>query len=146
MVPDCTLVQTARGPTPLNHPAIPSVLYIIFRPVMTEDVSRVAAPWALRVVEGEDVEIGLLCVDFVFVVCEGVECFEVAAGESGALGAGGEAGDGPLCWVWMRVLTTSRGVVMTPAMPPAVAAVAISSGSPMLFEPMYFLAQSRSSS
>ena len=75
-----------------------------------------------------------------------MECFEVEAGESGALGAGGEAGDGPLCWVWMRVLTTSRGVVMTPAIPPAVAAVAISSGNPMLFEPMYFLAQSRSSS
>jgi len=113
---------------------------------MTEDVSRVAAPWAFSVVEGEEVDMGLLCVDFVLVVCEGVECFEAAAGESGALGGGGEAGDGPLCWVWMRVLTTSSGVVMTPAMPPAVAAVAISSGSPMLFEPMYFFAQSRSSS
>lgn len=113
---------------------------------MTDDVSRVAAPWALRVVEGEDVDIGLLCVDGGLVVCEGLECFEVVAGNMEALGTVGEAGDGPLCWVWMRVLTTSRGVVMTPAMPPAVAAVAISSGSPMLFEPMYFFAQSRSSS
>ena len=60
MVTDCTLVQTARGPTPLNHPAIPSVLYIIFKPVMTEEVSRVAAPWAFSVVEGEDVEMGRL--------------------------------------------------------------------------------------
>ena len=35
---------------------------------MTEDVSRVAAPWALRVVEGEDVDIGLLCVGLGLVV------------------------------------------------------------------------------
>ena len=38
---------------------------------MTEDVSRVAAPWAFSVVEGEEVDMGLLCVDFVLVVCEG---------------------------------------------------------------------------
>ncbi len=146
MVPDCTLVQTARGPTPLNHPAIPSVLYNIFRPVNTEDVSRVAAPWAFNVVEGEDVDIGRLWVNGGLAVCDGVECFEVAVGDSEALGAIGDPGDGPLCCVWMRVLTTSSGVVMTPAMPPAVAAVAISSGSPMLFEPIYFFAQPRSSS
>jgi hypothetical protein len=43
MVPDWTLVQTARGPTPRNQPAMPSVLYIISRPVVTDEVSSVAA-------------------------------------------------------------------------------------------------------
>jgi hypothetical protein len=58
MVPLWTLVHTARGPTPRNHPASPSVLYITRRPVMTDDVSKVAAEWCLSDVEGEDVEIG----------------------------------------------------------------------------------------
>lgn len=44
----------------------------------------------------------------------------------------------------MRVLTTSRGVVMTPAAPPALAAVAISNKRPMLFDPMYVFAISLS--
>ena len=91
-------------------------------------------------------DIGRLWVDDGLIVCDDIECFEVAAGDSEAFGATGDVGDGPLCWVWMRVLTTSSGVVMTPAMPPAVAAVAISSGRPMVFEPMYFFAQPRSSS
>jgi len=115
---------------------MPSVLYIILRPVITDEVSRVAAPWAFSVVEGEDVEMGLIWVDFDFGDDVGeVACFR---GERFAFGGGAGAllGDGPLCWVWMRVLTTSRGVVITPAMPPAVAAVAISRGRPMLFEPM----------
>ena len=112
---------------------------------MTDEVSSVAAPWAFSVVEGEEVEIGLICVDLDFDDDAGeVACFE---GERAAFGDGaGLLGDGPLCWVWMRVFTTSRGVVITPAMPPAVAAVAISRGSPMLFEPTYFFAHPRSSS
>lgn len=61
MVPLCTLVQTKRGPTPLNHPAIPSVLYIILSPVSTDDVSSITALWTLSVVEGEEVDIGLIC-------------------------------------------------------------------------------------
>lgn len=39
IVPLCTLVQTNLGPTPRNQPPTPSVLYIILRPVMIEDVS-----------------------------------------------------------------------------------------------------------
>ena len=113
---------------------------------MTEDVSRVAAPCALRVVDGEDVDIGRVWVEPVFSVCNGAECFDVDADDGEALDTTDDPGMGPLCWVWMRVFTTSRGVVMTPAMPPAVAAVAISNISPMLFEPMYFFAHARSSS
>ena len=97
IVPDCTLVHTARGPTPRNQPAIPSVLYIIFRPVITDDVSRVAAPWALRVVDGEDVDIGRLCVEPGFTLCAGVVCFDVDAGERVALGATEDPEVGPLC-------------------------------------------------
>lgn len=60
IVPLCTLVQTARGPTPRNQPATPSVRYITRSPVITDDVSSVTAVWCLREVEGEEVEIGLL--------------------------------------------------------------------------------------
>lgn len=41
IVPLCTLVHTNRGPTPRNRPGTPSVLYMSFRPVSTEDVSSV---------------------------------------------------------------------------------------------------------
>ena len=61
MVPLCTLVHTARGPTPLNQPAMPSVLYIILSPVMTDDVSNIAAPCVRRAVEGEEVLSRWLC-------------------------------------------------------------------------------------
>lgn len=108
-----------------------------------------AAPCAFRVVEGEEVDMGLLCVVVArgLAECVGGVCFDdVDDGGSGDFGAMVELGVGPLCWVWIRVLTTSRGVVMTPAIPPAVAAVAISKGSPMLLVPMYFFAQPRSSS
>ena len=115
---------------------------------MTEDVSSVTAPCALSVVDGEEVDIRRLCVEPGLTDCDaGGACFDADAGDKEAFGATGEPDEvGPLCCVWMRVLTTSRGVVITPAIPPAVAAVAISSGSPMLFEPMYFFAQPRSSS
>lgn len=109
---------------------------MIFRPVKTEDVSRVAAPWALRVVEGDEVDMGRLCDICVVVGLEVDECFDdetgMVADFGGVFDAAGRSG----CWVWMRVLTTSRGVVITPAAPPALAAVAISSISPMLFDPM----------
>jgi hypothetical protein len=109
---------------------------MIFKPVKTEDVSSVAAPWALRVVEGDDVEMGRfweVCVD----VCLAVDvCFEddagVTAGFAGYFDASGSSG----CCVCMRVLTTSKGVVITPAAPPALAAVAISNRIPMLFDSM----------
>lgn len=104
-----------------------------------------AAPWALRVVEGEEVEMGRFD-GAVLVEFTGVECFAAEEGESDAVEAGAGADDVLGRWVWMRVLTTSRGVVSTPANPPALAAVKISSGRPMLFEPMYFLASSLSSS
>lgn len=56
MVPLWMLVQRKRGPTPLNQPATPSVLYISFRPVRTEEVSRMAAPGLTVDVEGDEVE------------------------------------------------------------------------------------------
>ena len=146
MVPDCTLVQTNRGPTPLNHPAIPSVLYMIFMPVMTEEVSSIAAPCALRVVEGEEVEIGRLWVGMDLFDADAVECFDDEAGDDVAFGGFCDEDNVSLCWVCIRVLTTSKGVVITPANPPARAAVAISSGSPMTLDPMYALAHPRSSS
>lgn len=50
--------------------------------------------------------------------------------ERGCTGNGtGEAVE--LCCVWIRVLTTSRGVVKMPAMPPADAPVRTSRGSPI---------------
>lgn len=114
---------------------------------MTDEVSRVAAPCALSVVEGEEVDMSLLCVvGRGLADCACGACFDGVDAGKGAFGVAGELEEGPLCWVWMRVLTTSRGVVRTPAIPPAVAAVAISKGSPMLLVPMYFLAQPRSSS
>jgi hypothetical protein len=125
---------------------MPSVLYIIFNPVMTDDVSRVAAPCALSVVDGEDVDIGRLCEGLGLVDFDGAECFGDAVGERGVVGAFAELRGISLCCVCIRVFTTSSGVVITPAMPPALAAVAISSGSPMLFEPMNRFAWSRSSS
>jgi hypothetical protein len=81
----------------------------------------------------------------VVVVVE-VACFVVEEGERVAFGAvvAGEA-VGLTC-VCMRVLTTSSGVVITPAIPPAVAAVKISNGRPMSCDPMYRFASPRSSS
>jgi len=131
MVPDCTLVQTNLGPTPRNQPATPSVLYMIFKPVMTDDVSRVAAPCALRVVEGEEVDINRDWSEADFVAVEEVWCWEDGVWNGAGLDGFLVRIGGSLCWVCMRVLTTSRGVVMTPAMPPALAAVAMSRGSPM---------------
>lgn len=46
----------------------------------------------------------------------------------GDLEAGAASG---FCWVCILVFTTSKGHVMTPAIPPAVAAVAISRLKPM---------------
>lgn len=67
---------------------------------MTDDVSRVAAPCALSVVEGDEVDMGLLCVieRGVFDCLDGT-CFFADAGESETLGAAEEVGEGPLCWV-----------------------------------------------
>lgn len=59
IVPLCTLVHTARGPTPRNHPGMPSVLYSSFRPSTMEAVLNFRGPdFGGDVVEGEDVEIG----------------------------------------------------------------------------------------
>lgn len=99
-------------------------------------MSSVAAPWAFSVVEGEEVDMGRLWAGSGLLGFVEVECLEDDAGEREAFGAFVEPEGVSLCWVCMRVFTTSSGVVMTPAMPPALAAVAISKGSPMLFEPM----------
>lgn len=90
MVPDCTDVHTPRGPTPLKQPHIPSVWYINRRPRITEEVSRVAAPWAFRVVEGEEVDMGRFGGVVVLVEFAEVECFEVEEGERVAFGVGVE--------------------------------------------------------
>ncbi len=67
MQPLWTLVHTKRGPTPLNQPPIPSVLYIILSPFVTDSVSKVAAPGDGVWVEGDDVDIGrLICFGDVF--------------------------------------------------------------------------------
>ena len=98
-------------------------------------MSSVAAPCALSVVDGDEVEMCRLC-DVCVDVARGADvCFEddvvgVAIFE-GYFDASGSSGS----WVWMRVLTTSRGVVITPAAPPALAAVAISKSRPILFDP-----------
>ena len=103
-----------------------------------------AALWARTAVEGEAVEMGRLWVED---ECEGLErCFEVDEGESVDAGTGDGAGEGSLRCVWIRVFTTSRGVVITPAIPPADAAVRISKGSPISFDPTHRFANARSSS
>lgn len=66
MHPLCMLVQTKRGPTPLNHPPRPSCLYIIPSPVNTDDVSSLGAPRRGLCVEGEEVEM-LRFVSFCFI-------------------------------------------------------------------------------
>lgn len=57
MHPLWMLVQTARGPTPLNQPPMPSDRYINLSPVVTEEVSRATAPGLGVCVDGEDVDI-----------------------------------------------------------------------------------------
>lgn len=150
MVPLWTLVQTNLGPTPRNQPTIPSVLYINFSPVKIDEVSRTGAPGLTVDVDGDEVDMnrGCVCdeeeeVDGILdgdgwgrlddvslgLVCispEAVTCF--APGVSG------------FCCVWIRVLTTSRGQVMTPAIPPAVVAVRISNPSPISLCPTQCLA------
>jgi hypothetical protein len=85
-------------------------------------------------VDGDEVEIDRFCwfiVAWVAVAAlagtclvTGVECLS------------GEAGE--LTCVWMRVLTTSRGHVMTPANPPAAAPVASSRGNPISLLPFHW--------
>lgn len=101
----------------------------------TDDVSSVAAPCALRVVEGDEVEIGRFCEIYVVVVFEVDVCFDDDAGVIAGFAEELDATEGSGSWVWMRVFTTSRGVVITPAAPPALAAVATSNSRPILFEP-----------
>ena len=131
MVPDCTAVHTARGPTPRKRPLMPSVRYMMRNPVMTEDVSSVAAACGLTDVDGDEVEIlrveerredfgcGVECLMVVVVAgCDEVWCISM----------------GWTC-VCILVLTTSSGQVITPAIQPAEAAVKISSGRPMSLLP-----------
>lgn len=143
-MPLWTLVHTNRGPTPRNQPAIPSVLYINFSPVKIDDVSRFIEPGLAIEVFGDDVEISLVCV-------------RVEDGDTLGLGkpfgpgltgfvraslvlgdaAGASSG---FNWVWILVLTTSSGHVITPAKPPALAPVSISNGRPMSLLPAHCLA------
>lgn len=125
---------------------------------MMDDVSSVAAEWARSVVEGEDVEMGR-CWDGGMGPEAGgavIVCFAVVPDLGGVLESArfavlllatpaGAVVSG-LCCVWMRVFTTSSGHVMTPAMPPAVAPVKISSGRPMSLDPTQALAIFRSCS
>ena len=76
---------------------MPSVLYMIFRPVRTEDVSSCAALCAFRVVEGDEVEISRLCEDGDRTEDGVVECFDVDAGERVAFGLFEETEVGSLC-------------------------------------------------
>lgn len=53
---------------------------------MTEEVSRVAAPCVLSVVDGEEVEMSRLCEDRVFVEGSVVACFKDDVGDGADLG------------------------------------------------------------
>ena len=148
MVALCTLVHTARGPTPRNHPAIPSVLYRSFRPVITDDVSRLTDPGFRTDVLGEDVEICRLCwADLLAGDAEeskleiGLTTGIVAACGCGFVALAGEIcpSRGLIC-VWIRVFTTSKGQVMTPAIPPAVAPVRTSRPKPISLLPAHCFA------
>ena len=152
MVLLCTLVQTSLGPTPRKQPAMPSLLYIILRPVTTEEVSSGTEPVLGTVVLGDEVDINRFCCDACRVsgvkvplaarVCRAAcDC-----GFNGLVaGVLGVSCNGLIC-VWILVLTTSSGQVMTPASPPAVAAVAISSGNPISLLPAHSIANFRSCS
>lgn len=59
---------------------------------MTEDVSRVTVPWARRVVEGEEVEMGRFCECAGLAEVAEVGCFEAETGERVAFGEGEGAG------------------------------------------------------
>ena len=69
MHPLWTLVHTNRGPTPLNQPPMPSVLYISLSPFVTDSVSKVMAPGVGVWVDGDDVDIGRL-------ICLGGDVFD----------------------------------------------------------------------
>jgi hypothetical protein len=60
---------------------------------MTEEVSRVAAPWALRVVEGDEVDIGRFELAEDLPEIADVECFDVEDGESVDVVAGAGVDD-----------------------------------------------------
>lgn len=150
-MPLCTLVHRNRGPTPRNHPKIPSVRYINFNPVNTDEVSNIGAPGFTVDVDGEDVDINLVdCTVFGAVSFIFVWCFPVVEGPAGAVAAAAAATEvargtdvpnaSGLCCVWVLVFTTSSGQVITPAMPPAVVAVRISNGNPMSLLPTHFFA------
>lgn len=62
-------------------------------------MSRVAAPWALRVVEGDEVDIGRFDGAEDLFDLAGVECFAVEDGESGDADAGAGVEDELGCWV-----------------------------------------------
>lgn len=73
MHPLWMLVHTKRGPTPLNHPPMPSCLYIILRPTNTDDVSSGGTPGLGLCVEGDDVEMSRFEASFILlpsVACE----------------------------------------------------------------------------
>jgi len=145
MIPLCTLVHTARGPTPRNHPPMPSLRYINRKPMNTLAVLSFIAP-ALGggVVEGELMEVAQDAEAWNPRLCTlGVEAEVPTA-----------VGLVRTC-VCNRVLTTStpvtrsisiqkekckqevdslpNGHVIVPAKPPAIAPVAISSPIPISF-------------
>lgn len=86
-------------------------------------------------VEGEDVEICRTCC----LTEEMGASFIVVDGLNGALLAFALAAE--LTWVWILVLTTSKGHVITPARPPAAAPVRSSNGVPISLLCFHCLAQ-----
>jgi hypothetical protein len=118
---------------------------------MTEDVSSVAAEWCLRDVDGEDVEMSRRdCLDNDEFDVVNVECFDDDFARVGdddepkdlevEMDDRLEGDESGLCCVCILVLTTSRGQVITPAMPPADAPVKISSPKPMSLWPTHAFA------
>ena len=111
----------------------------------TDEVSRFMEPGLRTEVLGEEVEIRRFCG-----LSEerggGVLVGGGVAARKGVVVARLGAGDVllfPSCGlscVWIRVLTTSRGHVSTPAMPPAVAPVVISRPRPISGLPAHCLA------
>jgi hypothetical protein len=120
---------------------MPSVLYKILRPVITDEVSRFMQPGRGVCVDGEEVEIKRACC-LRFGVIGGGDTPDFAIGVGfdapGTLRGGDDLipdeGFMPTCgltWVCIRVFTTSNGHVITPASPPAAAPVRSSSGNPI---------------
>lgn len=114
----------------------------------TEEVSIGVAAGCAMWVEGDEVEICRFCTAEATIGWVGrfLLVVDVEVGDDEVDVAAGDRAEGIVegSCVCMRVLTTSRGQVIVPAIPPAVMPVNISSGNPISFDPTHHFANSRS--